>query len=346
MIQRLQYGITGLRPRSVCSKLVELVRPLPASFVFLMRENGMTIWVRSLCAVILVHAVCAAVPAIAADAERGRVVYKRACAACHGNAGDGKSAVARYLDPRPRDFTLGFYKFNSTPAGLPPTDKDLYRTIQQGIPTTSMPAFRDLLSNDETLAVVEYIKSLSDNFTIMPASEPVTIPDPPPASAKSIADGKSIYMMTGCWTCHGPTGTGEGDAATILKDASGFEVRPVDFTQGRYKAGSDSESIYRSIETGFVGTPMAGFGAAFAYGRDSVSLPSKLETAFGADEIAAAQAYLDAQPTRAELNAMSPEDKARLVAERKWALVRFLESLAEEPSIWHRLFWADTEVTQ
>ena len=39
------------------------------------------------------------------DAERGRAVYAKSCAVCHGAAGDGKSKMAGSLKPRPTDFT-------------------------------------------------------------------------------------------------------------------------------------------------------------------------------------------------------------------------------------------------
>ncbi|MFQ5772303.1 MAG: c-type cytochrome, partial [bacterium] len=50
-------------------------------------------------------------------AFRGQQVYNRACVACHGKSGDGNGPAAKYLDPRPRDFTAGTYKFRSTPSG-------------------------------------------------------------------------------------------------------------------------------------------------------------------------------------------------------------------------------------
>src|SRR5262245_12646763 len=35
---------------------------------------------------------------------RGREVYAGNCAGCHGDKGDGKGPMARFLNPRPRNF--------------------------------------------------------------------------------------------------------------------------------------------------------------------------------------------------------------------------------------------------
>ena len=279
-------------------------------------------------------------------ALRGRSVYDRACAACHGTAGDGNGPAARYLDPRPRDFTFGMYKFRSTPYGMPPTDEDLYRTVTFGIPTTTMPPYKDILSEQERRDVVAYIKSFSENFASIPAVEPIRIPEVPDATPQSIAEGKSAYMINACWTCHGAQGKGHGEAASSLKDVWGNEVRPVDFTLGSYKGGSDARSIFRTVNTGITGTPMPPYDQSFLYGSDGVKLPSTLSQAYTEGEIAELQAYLTSQPTKEQIRAMSDAALEELTDRRKWALVHYLKSLSKEPGLWHRLFVEDTEVTQ
>ena len=279
-------------------------------------------------------------------ALRGRPVYDRACAACHGIAGDGNGPAARYLDPRPRNFTFGIYKFRSTSSGMLPTDEDLYRTVSLGIPTTTMPPFKDLLTERERHDVVAYIKSFSGNFAIMSPVEPIRIPEAPQATPQSVTEGKSIYMITGCWTCHVPQGKGAGEAASSLKDVWGDELRPVDFSRGSYKGGSDDQSIFRTLNTGITGTPMPSYAASFLYGSDSVKLPSTLGGAYTEGEIGQVQTYLATQPTEEQISAMSEAAREELASSRKWALVHYLRSLAEEPSLWRRLFVEDTEVTK
>jgi mono/diheme cytochrome c family protein len=93
----------------------------------------------------------------------GEAVYRDNCAACHGEKGDGKGSQADRLKTKPRDFTGGIYKFRSTPSGSLPLDSDLERTVTTGIRGTSMLAQRHL-SQEETRAVVQYLKSVSPRF--------------------------------------------------------------------------------------------------------------------------------------------------------------------------------------
>ena len=60
--------------------------------------------------------------------------YRRYCMVCHGPLGDGNGESAQWLDPKPRDFTLGVFKCRSTPTGTLPTDQDLFDTIGRGVP--------------------------------------------------------------------------------------------------------------------------------------------------------------------------------------------------------------------
>src|SRR5437016_13694247 len=91
---------------------------------------------------------------LAADVPLGRRVYAQRCAVCHGPDGRGNGPAAPSLIPRPRDFTLGQFKFKSTPHGQPPTDDDLKQIVASGLPASAMPYFRDLLSESEIDAVV------------------------------------------------------------------------------------------------------------------------------------------------------------------------------------------------
>ncbi len=59
-----------------------------------------------------------------------------------------RSAPPRlFLKPYPRDYREGLYKFKSTPSNLPPTDEDLMRTVQEGVPGTAMPSFKLLAAS-------------------------------------------------------------------------------------------------------------------------------------------------------------------------------------------------------
>jgi mono/diheme cytochrome c family protein len=87
-------------------------------------------------------------------------LYRRHCAHCHGVTGDGRGPTAMFLNPYPRDYRPGKFKFKSTLTAAKPTDDDLRRILVGGINSTSMPSFK-LLPDDEIDALVEYVKYLS-----------------------------------------------------------------------------------------------------------------------------------------------------------------------------------------
>ncbi|MCH2128994.1 MAG: cytochrome c [Pirellulaceae bacterium] len=91
---------------------------------------------------------------------RAQGLYRQHCAHCHGVSGDGAGPTAAFLNPYPRDYRRGVFKFKSTPIGEKPTDDDLERILRQGIPGTAMPSF-DLLADDEVKSLVEYVKYLA-----------------------------------------------------------------------------------------------------------------------------------------------------------------------------------------
>ncbi len=92
--------------------------------------------------------------------QSGRVLYMRHCSHCHGTAGDGKGPTAEYLNPKPRDYRHGVFKFTSTNDQSKVSREDLLRVLKYGIPGTYMPSF--LLMKDEELhAIVEYVRFLA-----------------------------------------------------------------------------------------------------------------------------------------------------------------------------------------
>lgn len=94
------------------------------------------------------------------ERQRARGLYREHCAHCHGVTGNGRGPTAAFLNPYPRDYRMGVFKFKSTPAKTPPTDEDLHRVLINGIAGTSMPSFK-LLSLDERTALVNYVRYLS-----------------------------------------------------------------------------------------------------------------------------------------------------------------------------------------
>ena len=188
---------------------------------------------------------------------RGRNIYLHMCVFCHGKDGNGGGAAVDYLFPWPRDFRKGIFKFRSTPLGSLPTDEDLYRTIIRGVAGTSMPAWKDALSPQDTWALVNLIKSFSPRFSKEPKGEPVKITKPPAPTPESIARGKKLFKELKCIQCHGESGRGDGKLADSLMDAWKHAVFVHDITvPSFFKSGHMPKDIFRTLSTGLDGTPM------------------------------------------------------------------------------------------
>ena len=87
-------------------------------------------------------------------------LYREHCVHCHGITGDGLGPTAAFLNPYPRDYRPGVFKYKSTERSDKPTHADLVRILHKGIPGTSMPSIA-LLSPIEVDALVEYVTYLS-----------------------------------------------------------------------------------------------------------------------------------------------------------------------------------------
>src|SRR5687768_15481310 len=97
----------------------------------------------------------------AQSAPAGKVVYDKWCAGCHGATGKGDGSAARYMLPPPRDFTKGVYQIRTTASGEIPSDADIKRVIDEGMPGTAMPEWKSRLSEQERNELVTYLKSFS-----------------------------------------------------------------------------------------------------------------------------------------------------------------------------------------
>jgi mono/diheme cytochrome c family protein len=189
-----------------------------------------------------------------AGAPRGQQIYAQHCAVCHGPDGRGNGPAAPSLIPRPRDFTLGLFKYKSTPAGQPPSDADLARVVRDGLQASAMPYWRGLLSEADITDVVAYIKTFSPVFAGAPQS--LDIPPRVAPDAESLARGQQLFAAQGCAGCHGPDARG----GFVLKDAKGYPVISRDLTAPwTFRGGSAPEQIWLRITTGLAPGPMPAF---------------------------------------------------------------------------------------
>jgi len=198
-------------------------------------------------------------PPDAARASRGKLVYERYCISCHGEHGDGRGYSAKWLDPRPRDFTRAIFKCRSTPSGTLPVDDDLIRTMDEGLYHTNMPSWK-VLGDRQLRDVIEYVKTFSPRWREEGPGEPIQYVREPADDASSRKKGQQIWNALACVNCHGQTGKGDGQSVPTLFDDWGFHITPFDFTSSPHrKCGSGDKDLYRTFLTGMNGTPMPSF---------------------------------------------------------------------------------------
>ena len=222
--------------------------------------------------------------------QLGHEVYTKQCAGCHGTTGDGKGPAGAYLNPPPRDYRNGVFKFTSTPRGSKPRRDDLRRILKYGAKGTSMPAFR-FLADEEAEAVLDYVQVLSargqleidlireatdeldegDDFDpetvagfVQAISDswdraeselvrPVTID--PPRTPETIHQGAVAFAEFSCVKCHGPNARGS-KSADVGQDIWGRTAYPANLAMGMLHGGRRPVDIYRRIYSGINGTPM------------------------------------------------------------------------------------------
>jgi mono/diheme cytochrome c family protein len=197
------------------------------------------------------------------DTTKGKAVYLKWCAGCHGETGGGDGPAAAAMLPRPRNFTGAIYKIRTTASGQLPTDADLMRAIDEGLPGSAMPAWKSRLSDAERRNVMAYLKTFSAFFADTSQHIAALKFSSPPGGgggAAALKEGRLFYDSIGCRKCHGDQGRGDGPSAPTLKDDAGFPIFAADLHQAwRFRGGSTVEDVYHRLRTGLDGTPMPSF---------------------------------------------------------------------------------------
>ena len=85
-----------------------------------------------------------------ADAEKGKQLWRQNCAFCHAADGTGENWIGSFLQPQPRNLTDEKFMREMT-------REILLRRIKQGLKDTSMPAWKDVLSDSQIHQIISYI---------------------------------------------------------------------------------------------------------------------------------------------------------------------------------------------
>ena len=187
----------------------------------------------------------------------GRGIYLDNCSQCHGEEGDGRGHGFQAMYPRPRDLSSGMFKFRTTESGEYPLADNLEQMIADGMPGTTMPPWKHVLSGEEIRQVAGYIQSLyTEEDDDPPAVMKVGVA--PPSSPELVARGRELFVKIECTRCHGEAGRGDGNNSMNLKEDWNQEpIFPRNLTAGwLFRGGRRPEDIYRVILSGLNGTPM------------------------------------------------------------------------------------------
>ena len=118
--------------------------------------------------ILAVLLVSAAHPVIRGIPKEGKAIFEERCASCHGMKGRGDGPRAPFLSPRPASLISAGTSIKS--------DQELLDVITNGKPRTAMPAWKDLLNEQQRLDVVAYIRTLirfhPKSLTPSPPNEP------------------------------------------------------------------------------------------------------------------------------------------------------------------------------
>jgi cbb3-type cytochrome c oxidase subunit II len=158
-----------------------------------------------------------ALPSVTAT-RAGDELYRRNCAGCHGEHGQGDGPAAPGLSPRPAN--LAAHDYGRDRIGF---------VFSNGVWGTAMPAWRDW-SVEQRAAVAAVVRGFHTGQI----------------SGEVTEAGAKVYAEN-CAQCHGENGLGDGPAASEIS------VVPTNFTMVR----PSLEQSLHALRNGVPGTPMA-----------------------------------------------------------------------------------------
>jgi cbb3-type cytochrome c oxidase subunit III len=158
------------------------------------------------------------------DAVSGEKLFQAHCYACHGLKGRGDGVAAQHLQTKPRSLTDHRVMSKRT-------DEQLFDAIRHrgsgAHGSLAMPDWGEHLQAKEVWDLIAYVRTLHRQ----------------PARRGVAARGAATFTRY-CWTCHGPSGQGNGVFTTL------YDPPPPDFTDPKRQAQLTDVQLYQIISQG------------------------------------------------------------------------------------------------
>jgi mono/diheme cytochrome c family protein len=163
-------------------------------------------------------------PASDANIQTGKQIYLQQCALCHAADGHAATKIGLAMYPPAMDLT--------SPHVQRWSDAELFWITQNGVRLTGMPAWKSIVSEDDTWKVVDFIHALrkeSPMRTSARQNEAVGVK----SQAELIDYGRKLYRQEGCMGCHQL----DGDGGKVGPDLSveGTRGRSDEWLVGHFK---------------------------------------------------------------------------------------------------------------
>lgn len=171
-------------------------------------------------------------PATDANIQAGKRIYLQQCALCHG--ADGRAATKLGLAMYPPAMDL------NSPHVQRWSDAELFWITQNGVRLTGMPAWKTIVSEEDTWKVLDFIHSLPKESRMGTAARQEELMTPK-SQSELISYGRTLFRQEGCMGCHqldgeggkvGPELTNEGTRGRSDKWLVGHFKDPSAYTPG------------------------------------------------------------------------------------------------------------------
>jgi len=162
-------------------------------------------------------------------------IFGQSCSICHGADGRAETRLGQAMYPPALDL--------NSPHVQSWDESELFWIIQNGVRLTGMPAWRRILSEEDTWKLVHFIRNLPRWNTRNATQETAAAAakTTPKTEEERIAYGRTLYRQEGCFMCHqldgeggtlGPDLSVEGDRGRTDEWLIGHFKDPPAYTKG------------------------------------------------------------------------------------------------------------------